>query len=185
MLTLQYSLTKEDYTNYYLHALWNTPAKKAVRRTYLIRQLIINVSIVAIFLYLKIFSFFDHTYLFIFFAFMVLSLGYNIFNQKSNLQKQAKKFADNDENASIFLLTTHLFSATGIQIKDEVSNTTLHWKAIVKKEENDAYYFLYTNSVQALIIPKNVFKTIEEVQQFEQLLNVHISFNAEVGHLIS
>lgn len=185
MLALQYSLTKDDYTNYYLHVLWNAPIKKAARRKYFIRQLIINLAIVGVFLYSNLFSVFDNKYLYIFFGFMFLSIGFNFFNQKNNLKAQAKKFANNDENASIFLLTTHQFSSTGIIIKDEVSNTTLQWKAIVKKEENDCYYFLYTNSIQALIIPKNVLKTIEDVKQFEQLLNMHISFNAEVGHLIS
>lgn len=185
MVTLQFSLSKDDYTNYYLHALWNAPAKKIVRRKYFMRQLLVNAGIIGIFLYLKMFSFVDPSYLYLFFGCMILSFGFNIFNQKNNLQKQAKKFANNDQNASIFLLTTHQFSSTGIQLKDDVSDTFLQWKAIVKKEETNTYYYLFTNSVQALIIPKNVFNSADDIQQFEKLLHVHVSFNAEVGHLIS
>lgn len=184
MVTLQFALTKEDYTNYYLHALWHAPAKKAARLKYIVRQLLTNCGILSVFIYFNIFSLFNSTYLYSLSGIMLLSMGFNFFNQKNNLKAQAKKFANNDENASIFLLTTHLFSTTGIQIKDAVSDTFLQWKAIIKKEETDAYYFLYTNSIQAIIIPKNVFKNAEDVQQFKHLLQVQVSFNAEVGHLI-
>ena len=87
-------------------------------------------------------------------------------------------------NQSIFLDTQIDISETGISMKDELSETKLQWKAFVKKQENADYYFLFTNSIQALIFPKRIFKTAEDKARFQQLLSQHLSFDAEVGHLI-
>jgi hypothetical protein len=184
MITLQYSLTKEDYANYYSYVLWDTPEKKLVRKKYYLRQLFINLFVVGIASYSAIFSFLSNTYIFFFIAILIATSVYNFLNQKYRIKAQAKKFANNEENASIFFSCYHQFSETGITLKDEVSLTQLQWKAIVKKDENADYYFLYTNSIQALIIPKREFKNIEEQNSFNQLLQLHISFNAEVGHLL-
>jgi hypothetical protein len=62
--------------------------------------------------------------------------------------------------------------------------TRFQWKSFIKKQENREYYFLFTSSMQAVIVPKRVFKNTDEKIQFEKLLSQYLSFDAEIGHLV-
>ena len=73
---------------------------------------------------------------------------------------------------------------TGITIRDALCETRWKWEAFIKKQENDTYYFLFSNSIEALIVPKRIFKIAEEKSRFEKLLAQHLSLDAEVGHMV-
>jgi hypothetical protein len=73
---------------------------------------------------------------------------------------------------------------SGIYMKDTVSENRWKWEAFIKKQENEAYYFLFTSSIEAIILPKRIFKQAEEKTKFEKLLLQHLSLDAEVGHLV-
>ncbi len=105
-------------------------------------------------------------------------------NGRINAKKQAEKITEDEDNRSFFLETTYDITDAGITRKDENIETKYQWNAFVRKEENAAYYFLFTSAIQAIIFPKRVFKTVEDKKQFEKLLSQHLSFDAEVGHWI-
>ncbi|MEI9957849.1 MAG: YcxB family protein [Ferruginibacter sp.] len=69
-------------------------------------------------------------------------------------------------------------------VKDDIKETKFQWNTFVKKQENAAYIFLYIYSTTALIIPKSVLRSEVEKEQLMKLLSQHISFDAEVGHLV-
>ena len=183
MISVKYALDKEDYINYYTYVMWDAPEKKKSKLKFYLRQAGINGLVIAVLFYTDIFKY-NRLYLYIYLGILTATTALQILSARSNVKKQAEKIATAENNYSIFLETHASISETGIALKDELSETKFQWKAFVKKQENADYYFLFTNSIQAIIFPKRIFKTAEEKSQFQKLLSQYLSFEAEVGYLI-
>ena len=57
------------------------------------------------------------------------------------------------------------------------------WSAFVNKVETDEYFYLYLNTILAIVIPKIVFKSLTEKKEFENILLAHFSLQAELNSL--
>ena len=183
MLTLNFALTKDDYDNFYTFVAWDSPGKHAKRSLYFLKQLGTIVLFTGIFYYTELF---DRNSLF---AFIVISLILvtailAITGVRSSIKNQAKKISNDPENSSIFVNTAVVISAAGIFLRDDLTERKLQWPAFIKKLENKEYYFLFYNSMEAIIIPKRVFKNKEDKLLFDSLLIQFLSFEAELGNLI-
>jgi len=182
MLTLQYSLTKEDYNNYYVFVTWDAPGKQKKRGLYYLRQMGTIVLFTAVFFYTGLFDR-SSIFAFIVICFILLTSILSITGVRSSIRQQARNISDDPENAAIFISTTVNVSETGLLLKDEFSERKYHWLAFTKKQENNEYYFLFYSSLEAIIIPKRVFKQSEQIL-FDNLLARFLSFDADLGHLI-
>jgi hypothetical protein len=182
MLTLQYALTKDDYNNYYTFVTWDAPGKQKKRGLYYLRQMGTIVLFTAVFFYTGLFDR-SSIFAFIVISFILLTSVLSITGVRSSIIQQAKNISDDPENASIFIPTVVTISETGILLMDEFSERKYQWLAFTKKQENNDYYFLFYSSLEAIIIPKRVFKHSEQLL-FDGLLSRFLSFDAELGHLI-
>jgi hypothetical protein len=181
MLNLQYAITKEDYNNYYIFVTWDAPGKQRNRSRYYLRQMGTIVLFTGVFYYTGLF---DRSSLF---AFLVISVilftsVLSITGVRSSIKQQAEKISNDPENTSLFGATSITVSETGILLKDEFTTRSFQWPAFIKKQENTSYYFLFYSSLEAIIVPKRVFKPGEE-GVFQQLLSRYLSFDAELGQL--
>lgn len=183
MISLQYALTKEDFINYHSFVMWDAPENKRKKLIYYVRQMIPIILFSAAFYYTGIFDR-NSKFILLIAAFILLTSLLSLFGIRSNTIKQAEKIANDPGNSSIFLETNLIVSESGISIKDILTETKFQWNAFIKKQESKKYFFLFTSSIQAIIIPKRVFKNEEEITQFNKMLSQHLSFEAEIGHLI-
>lgn len=183
MISLQYTLTKEDYINYHSFVMWDAPENKRKKIIYYARQLIPIIIFIAAFYYTGIFER-NSKFIIIIAAFIILTSLLSLFGIRSNTIKQAEKIANDPNNSSIFLETNLIISDSGISVKDVLTETKFQWNAFIKKQESKKYYYLFTSSIQAIIIPKRVFKNADESDHFNKLLSQHLSFDAEIGHLV-
>lgn len=182
MLNFDYALTKEDYCNYFIFVTWEAPGKRKKRIRYFLRQLF---SILIFTFLLYFISLFTRDKFFSIIAIIVILFTsvFSLTGVRSSLNKQAKKIADDAFNSGMFTATHLAVSETGFFLKDEFTESKFMWKAFVKKQENTEYYFLFYSSLEAIIIPKRIFKPFEEAL-FSELLIRCLSFDAEIGHLI-
>lgn len=169
--------------NYYLFMMWDAPERKKARLKYYGRQILVNAGIIAILLYTQFFRSSSAT-LIIYAVILVVITILQLVSGRINAKKQAEKITHDEDNSSFFLETLYDISDAGIIRKDENTEARFRWTAFVRKEETADYYFLFFSSVQALIFPKRVFKTMEDRKQFEKLLSQQLSFDAEVGHWV-
>ncbi|MFT3911882.1 MAG: YcxB family protein [Ferruginibacter sp.] len=183
MLSLKYSITKEDYINYYTYILWDAPENKKKRIRYYARQIIPILLFLLAFYYTGLFDRNRNFILLIAGALLATSL-LSLLGVRSNMMKQAQRVADNPENSSIFSDMTVTVSEAGIIAKSESVETKYQWTSIIKKLESKNYYFLFINGIQAIIIPKRIFNSPEEKAQFEKALAQYLSFDADVSHLL-
>jgi YcxB-like protein len=182
MLTVQYALTKDDYNNYYTFVTWDAPGRQRKRSLYYLRQIGTIILFTAVFFYTGLFDR-SSIFAFIVISFILLTSVISITGVRSSIMQQAKKISDDPENTSIFAPAIVTISETGIFLQDEFTERKYQWQAFIKKQENSEYYFLFYSSLEAIIIPKRVFKTTEQIL-FKSLLAQFLSFDAEVGHLI-
>jgi hypothetical protein len=57
-------------------------------------------------------------------------------------------------------------SAQAIMYANQAGESKINWSAISKVAQNDKYIFLYTSSMNAIIIPRNVFSDAKVEQEF-------------------
>ncbi|MEP7163723.1 MAG: YcxB family protein [Ferruginibacter sp.] len=183
MITVQYAITKEDYLNYYAYVTWDAPENRKKKINYYIRQSIPLVLFIVAFYYTGIFER-NNKFILLIAGFLVLTSVLSFFSVRSNSIKRARKIVDDPNNSSIFLDKSMIISESGISVKDPLIDVKFQWNAFTKKQENAGYYFLFINTLQALIIPKRIFKNEDERLQFEKLLSQFLSFDAEIGHLM-
>lgn len=184
MLNVRFAITPDDFANFSAYVHIEAPGKKKL----LFKKYLPLIIIVAIFLFINIttgiisgkIDFTVYIGLAVFISFML----FNIFSIRPRLKKQAHQFAANAENAAVFNITDYTFSETVLQVKDTFRETKYQWNAFIKKGETADYIFLFIYSASAIIIPKRVFKSTVEKEKLEALLATHLSFDAEVGHLV-
>ncbi len=182
-MILKYAVTKEDYVEYYTYVSWDAPEQKKKKINYYLRQVLINGGLIALIFYTGIFSF-HFWYMYIYLGILLLTTAIQIFSARNNVSKQAEKVTDDVKNASIFSEKIMEIDDSGISLKDALTESRFRWEAFIKKQENNNYYFLFTSSIEAIIVPKRIFKLAEEKSRFEKLLIQHLSLDAEVGHLV-
>jgi YcxB-like protein len=182
-MILKYAVTKEDYIEYYTYVSWDAPEQKRKKINYYLRQLLINGGVIAIIFYSRAFSF-HFWYMYIYLGILLLTIIFQIFSARNSVSKQAEKVTLDENNASIFSEKIMEIDDSGISLKDAVTESRFRWQAFIKKQENNHYYFLFTSSIEAIIIPKRIFKLADEKSRFEKLLTQHLSLDAEVGHLV-
>jgi hypothetical protein len=183
MITLNFKLTKEDYFNYYYYSTYLAPGKKAA----VIKSRLKGFFIFSFLLLLIRFTSPERTldtFFFISIAMMASIYLLPLFTVEMDTRKQINAFLNNPLNCYLLMKTEVIISETGISAKDEFTESKYQWNAILKKEETKEYYFLFTNSIQAIVIPKRILATAVEKETLSKLMAQHISFDAEVGHLI-
>jgi len=183
MVTINFLLTKEDYFNFYYYISWLAPGKKAA----FIKT---RVKFFAYFTFLLFLVKFSapvsniDTYFIV--SILILACIYilPVFTIKTDTRKQAFAFTENPLNINLFTKTETVISDTGIFSTDISVEVKYGWDCIIKKEETNDYYFLYINTLQAIIIPKRALTSEADKLKLVQLFGQHIPFNAEVGHLV-
>lgn len=183
MIALRYALTPEDFSNFTIYVQLDAPGKK--KRLYKsLRPLIIIFTILTIYnistaITSQTVSIAD----FIGVPFILFLLLFPTLSARPRLKRQSLQYATNPDNAAVFLMTDHIFSETGVLMKDDVKEIKFQWSAFIKKQETDSYIYLFIQSNGAIIIPKRVFRSEVEKEQLAKIFAQYLSFDAELGHL--
>ena len=179
MVSLHYKLTKEDYVNFYTYVMWDAGYLRKKRAKNILKQLVIVSVFIGVLYFSGVFKYLSTvtlTIILLMFATSVIPL----FTGRSSANKEAEQITDDSDNHAIFADTLLQCADDGVHIKTDNAETKYFWKAIIKKTETDAYYFLFINAIQAIIIPKRVFGTNDEKTEFEKILLRNLSLEAEI-----
>lgn len=180
MITLHYTITKEDYVRFYTYMYWEKKSRQRVRWQNFLKQLVI------ILLFLSLLFFTNSLYFLgsvspLFLIVIIGSTLLPIITGKQRLIKQAKSITDNPENESIFKEVVLTASDVEVNAKSELTQAIYNWKSFIKKIETEDFYFLFQNELQAIIIPKRTFKNNEEKSTFDKILSRNLTLEAELN----
>jgi hypothetical protein len=82
-----------------------------------------------------------------------------------------KKLLAEGDNKTMLGRQVISFSPEGLDIKSKAFESKINWSAIDKVAQNEKYVYLYTSSVNALIIPKNSLRSEKQQQDFWDYIN--------------
>ena len=182
MVSLQYTITKEDYISFYTHVFWEEGKKK--RRLNFLKQGGFLIAFLLVLYFVGGIGSFNNFSIAIY-ALIFISTLLPLLTGKSSIIKSAERITENSENSSIF--TEYFLTATDaeLNIKNSSIETNYLWKAIIKKTETNTHYFLFENSMQALIIPKSACKSEEEKLALKKILSRNLSMDAEFNQILT
>lgn len=177
-IQFRFSLTREDYVNYYTYVFWDAPENRRKRIWYYLRQAVPLLAFIFAFYYTGVFQRND-TFISIVIVLIIVTSGLSLFNVRGNTLRTAEKIANKKENASLFYEKLVEINDRGIFTKTDQVEINYLWPAFIRKNETPEYYFLFTSALYALIIPKKAFPTASEKMEFEKILLQHLSFQAD------
>lgn len=123
------------------------------------------------------------TFLIIAIVIMVIATLFFAYTAPSGIRKKALKMIAKEENRHILNETELVIDETGILNKDKDSTVQLKWTSIVRYAATSDYYFLYTNSIQAQVIPVKLFSSPSERDAFEKFIESHIPLSSSFRSL--
>jgi len=179
-ITISYQLTQNDYYEFYYYAAWDAPWNKKKRLTYFIQALLFGLIIVVVMVY----SFERKTLVSVISSvllFFTIYIGLLLIMRKDGFRRTARRIFEDPKNANLFLKTELSFDETGISGKDGLSETRISWSGIVRSSSTPKHYFLFFSEMNALTIPKRIFKTSVEEDAFENMLAQYIPLQANLA----
>ena len=176
MITLNYSITEQEYKDFYHYLGWLAPDRKIYRVRYQLTSLVTYLALFAVLYFLtKPFSLGIPTIIVI----AVVALGlyyYNNFRIKRHFYKIGQRvYDDSDKEDSEMII-----GESGIIAKSKDSDAHYKWSAFIKKYETDSAYYLIMSSNIGLVIPKRVFKSMGEKESFQSMLAQYLSLQADL-----
>ena len=178
MLTLKYHLTEEEYFDYNYFTAWSAPDKKGYRTRYYLRVFLLYAAIACLY----IFANHSGQILIDFIIFGVIAAAYFLLVPsliKRSIRRRVKDILAQPENEHVLGEAEVVLMDTGIIDKDKASESKYAWEAIVRKEETNDCYYLYTSSYHAIVIPKRVISNPHDRQELERLFNRYLPLSSE------
>ena len=178
-VSTQYQFTKDDYVAFYNHVMWSSGAKKKER----INNILKTFGNVVVFGAIVYYGTSKTLPLKLIPAILILVVGISllsIFLFKNKLDNNLETFLQNEDNANIFTLTYLFANEKELTLRNEFEQTTYQWKSIINKIELDTHYFLFTNAVQAIIIPKKAFINNDDKIAFDKILSTTLPLEVQL-----
>jgi YcxB-like protein len=179
-INLQYHILKDDYAAFYNYNMWASSKQKKQRYYNIAKQVVTAAFYLAIYYYAFKISF-SQSYILIAIGIYIIVTILSLFSNKNALDKQLRKFLDHADNQNIFVETILIANYAELWLKTDFSESKIKWNAIVNKVETDTHYFLHTNNVQAIIIPKRAFINNEQKIAFDKILSGTLSLTAQLN----
>lgn len=100
--------------------------------------------------------------------FSVMLLSLLIFAIRLIIMRFAVKEYKSEPNAKGE--TTYIFSAEGIRLKSERSDTLYKWEDIKRATQKKEMLILYVTTIKAIVLPKRFFKTEKDIELFKGIV---------------
>lgn len=166
MYRFEYSLSKEDYFNYNMH-FYKT--SRTNRNTLNIARIFIFLSITLLTIVMRVNDHIDTG--FVIFLIVFLSIIVLFFPKIVFFVARIKidKMLNEGSPGEMFSKKIASFSDSEIEVFSEHSKTNVTWSGITRFEENQHYLFLFLDRVKAIVLPKRLFNTTIELDEFRKL----------------
>ena len=177
MIIIRCTLTENDLFNFNYYTTWSAPDKRSFRVNYYLSCLLVPFA----FAFILVLSQNKQTGLKELFAIAGIAFAAWIFLVLYSLgafRKRIRKFYSEKANSEFLLPKEIVIDNDGIIDRNEHSESKSSWRAFIKKVETREYFYLYSNGIQGLIIPKRHL-TQEEITEIKLLLSKNLSLQAE------
>lgn len=168
-MKLKFEIQKDDLFSFYKFSEWYSQEKEDFR----FKQRL-NFGFISFFLPFTLFIFSDQNFNFLFFiGLLFFAFGFYIAKPFMilRIRRAFKKFLKGKKNHELTGETTMEFNKDNIQWFDETSEGEASINEIDKILADRHNYYIYLCNLSALVIPKRIFKTEDNAQEFEDWIN--------------
>ncbi len=175
-MNIEFERTIEDIIDFNLFHMTHSPSTK--RQLLLMRVLTGALAAIPVFGigYLLYHSINASTLVLSILAGFVAFAFYPQANRQSTIKRINKMLSEGNNNTLLGHQVISL-SPEGIYTKNPTTESKINWSAIGRVVESDAHVYLYTSSINALVIPKKCFRTEKERQDFLEYVNKYRQHN--------
>jgi hypothetical protein len=176
LVSLQFTLTKEEYFQFNYYTAWAAPSRKKYRIRYFLRVLVLYGAVALLYILMSR----SHNLWIDIAVFIVTGALYLFFIPffiKKSVERRVNDILFKKENQHVLDRAEVILSDTGIIDKDTLSESRYNWDAIVNFAETPDSYYLYTNSYYAIVIPKRAV-SVSEQQELKKLFDKHLPLEA-------
>lgn len=178
----RYSLTADDFAEYNAYTSWHAPWQKKAKLKYLTNTgFYFFISMVATVIIIDKIKSDKTNFKVLLIVGIVIALIFTYFSYYQvpyRVKNKARKFLVKEENSHILNETDIEISEDGIINTNKESRVHQKWSSITRYAITREYFFLYTNSIQAQIIPKRLFTSQKEIDEFDKFLTEKISLSS-------
>ena len=177
MITLNYTISEQEYKDFYHYIGWLATDRKIYRIRYqLISLFTYSVLFTVLYFLTKPFTL-DITSIVIIVIIAIALFYYNNFRIKKHFYKIGQKvYNDSDKESSEMII-----GESGIIAKSKDSDAHYKWSAFTKKYETVSAYYLIMSSNIGLVIPKRVLNSATQKESFEKMLAQYLPLQAELS----
>lgn len=184
----KYSLTEDDFVAFNVYSLWEASWLKKNRISFTIRSTVYGiVAAVATILIINrlIPSKNDNHFPTAIFCSVgiVLLAALSYYQAPFDIKKRAKKMISSDDNRHILNETELELNDSGFVNTDIKARVEQKWSSIIRYAVTKNYFYLYTNSLQAQIIPKRLLPSQKEIDELDNFLTEKIPLSASFRSL--
>ena len=175
MITLNYTISEQEYKDFYYFLGWLSPDRKSYRIKYYLTTYAWYFGLmIIIFIFTDIPL--DPKLLIALLIITVLWHFYSNWKLKRHFYKYGQKvYNESDKENSEMTV-----GESGITAKGRDADAKYKWSAFTKKYETDTAYYLYMSSNIGLIIPKRVFNSNKQREAFEKILAEYLPLQADL-----
>ena len=176
MITLNYTISEQEYKDFFYYLGWLAPDKKNERVKYYFVNYLIYFFVMNVVFIINRVPPFNITIIIVELLLAVLFLFYLNWKMKRHYHKYGSRvFNDSDKENSEMII-----GESGIIVKSKDTNAQYKWSAFVKKYETVTAYYLYMSTNIGLLIPKRVFNSRAQKEEFEKMLAQYLPLQADL-----
>lgn len=176
MITLNYTISEQEYKEFYHYLGWLAPDRRIYRVRYQATSLITYLVFFAVLYFLiKPFSLGIATFVIVVIVAIAL-FYYNNFRLRRHFYRIGQKVYDDSDKEN----SEMIIGESGIIANSKDSNAHYKWSAFTKKHETASAYYLIMSSNIGLVIPKRVFNSTTQRESFEKMLAQYLPLQADL-----
>ncbi|HMK26596.1 MAG TPA: YcxB family protein [Chitinophagaceae bacterium] len=175
----RYSLTTDDFAEYSAYTSWYAPWQKKVRIKFIVNVALISLVFmpagIIVSRYIRNAKHHNNEGLgIIVLVALIFLLLFAYYQEPFRIKNKVRKFLDKDENSNILTERNLEINDKEIVFTDDTERSFRKWDSITRNAVTKEYFYLYTNSVQGYIIPKRLFSSQREIDEFDKFLTEKI-----------
>ena len=175
MISLNYTITEQEYKDFYYFIGWLSPERRSYRLKYYFTSYAWYFGLMILLFILTDIPL-DLKLLIVLLAITVLWYFYSNWKLKRHFYKYGQKaYDDSDKENSEMTI-----SESGIIAKSKDSDAHYKWSAFTKKYETDTAFYLLMSTNIGLIIPKRVFNSTAQKESVEKIFSQYLPLQADL-----
>jgi hypothetical protein len=168
-MKLEYEITKQDYIDFNINHMNHSVTMK---RSLFIQRFMFPIIFLILPIFLVKITKIPLWYWFgVFIITSVLWIIYYPKFLKKSVERRISKMLEEGKTTGI--LGNHIFSFTEEGVVDKTEFSETRYNLIEKVVESELHIFIYVSAVMAYIIPIRIFGSVDEKENFLNILNKH------------